>query len=195
MAKLYWKYGAMSSGKSIELLRTAHNYEEAGKNVLCFTCGDRSGTGKITSRIGTERDCILLSNEFDVFHLVYFKLIHENISCIFVDEIQFADEGKINELSDIVDYLKIPVMCYGLVSDFALEHFRGSERLNIVADEKMELKAMCSTSNCESKAIYNMRIDKNGNPVFDGNQVLVGGNLAYQSVCRKCYKNHQERGS
>lgn len=186
MAKLYFRYGAMGSGKTIDLLKVAYNYEEKGQKVLLLTPtkDDRYGEGKITTRIGLQRNCISVAEDVNVFHLIKNKVDKPN--AILVDEAQFFTEAQIYQLSDIVDYFEIPVICYGLRTDFRLNFFHGSKALMALADSVEEIKTICE---CGKKAMINMRfIDSNA--VIEGEQVVIGGNETYKSVCRKCYKRY-----
>lgn len=186
VAKLYYIYGAMGCGKTIDLLKTAYNYEERGQNVLLFTSSkdNRYGVGKITTRVGLEREAIPITDDMDIYSFVV--KYPKNIDCILVDEVNFLKKEHIDSLSDIVDYLNIPVMCYGLRTDFLTKTFEGSKRLLEIADSIQEMKTICD---CGKKAIINMRI-KDGKVVTKGDQLMVGGNESYKSVCRKCYKDY-----
>lgn len=186
MAKLYFRYGAMGSGKTIDLLKVAYNYEERGLRVLLLSPvkDDRYGKSKITTRIGLQRDSIGITEDMNLFS--YVKNLYEKPNAILVDEAQFFTEAQIFQLSDIVDYFEIPVMCYGLRADFRLNFFPGSKTLMAIADSVEEIKTICE---CGKKAIINMRfID--GMAVVEGEQVVIGGNDTYKSVCRKCYKKY-----
>lgn len=184
MAQLFFRYGAMNSGKSIEILKVAHNYEEQSKKVLICTSGidDREGVGYIASRVGLKRTAVPIFDETDVFSLV--KDGHENISCLLIDEAQFLKKHHIIELTKIVDQLKIPVMTFGLKNDFRNELFEGSKYLLLYADKIEEMKTICWF--CNKKAIMNLRFN-NGVPVYSGEQILIGGNEQYYPVCRKHY--------
>lgn len=184
MAQLFFRYGAMNSGKSIEILKVAHNYEEQSKKVLICTSGidDREGVGYISSRVGLKRTAVPIFDETDVFSLV--KDGHENISCLLIDEAQFLKKHHIIELTKIVDQLKIPVMTFGLKNDFRNELFEGSKYLLLYADKIEEMKTICWF--CNKKAIMNLRFN-NGSPVYSGEQILIGGNEQYYPVCRKHY--------
>lgn len=184
MAQLFFRYGAMNSGKSIEILKVAHNYEEQSKKVLICTSGidDREGVGYIASRVGLKRTAVPIFDETDVFSLV--KDGHENISCLLIDEAQFLKKYHIIELTKIVDQLKIPVMTFGLKNDFRNELFEGSKYLLLYADKIEEMKTICWF--CNKKAIMNLRFN-NGSPVYSGEQILIGGNEQYYPVCRKHY--------
>lgn len=186
MAKLYFRYGAMGCGKSIDLLKVAYNYEERNKSVVVFTSSkdDRYGIGKITTRIGLQKDAIAINEGMNVFDLVskeYFSA-----DCILVDEVHLLSEKTIYELSDIVDKLNIPVICYGLRADFRSNLFDGSKRLIELADEVEEIVTICE---CGKKAIMNMRLI-DGRATSYGPQILIGGNDTYKAVCRKCYKKY-----
>jgi thymidine kinase len=186
MAKLYFIYGAMGCGKTIDLLKTAYNYEERGQKVLLFTASKdtRNGVGKIKTRVGLERDAIAIDDNMDIYK--YILTYPQKIDCILVDEVNFLKKEHIDSLSDVVDFLKIPVMCYGLRSDFLTNVFEGSKRLLEIADSIQELKTICE---CGRKAIINMRIS-DGKVVTEGEQFLVGGNESYKAVCRRCYKDY-----
>jgi thymidine kinase len=182
LAKLYFRYGTMNSGKSIEVLRTAHNYEEQGKKVLLFTpsVDDRSGTGIVASRIGMQKHAIVIKDDIDMVQIA----LQERPNCILIDESQFLHKSQVEQLVRIVDELDIPVIAYGLRADFLGDLFPGSYQLLAIADKIEEIKTICWY--CNKKAIMNMRLD-NGKPVFHGEQIKIGGNESYLPVCRKCY--------
>ncbi|KRL96525.1 thymidine kinase [Limosilactobacillus equigenerosi] len=184
MAQLFFKYGSMNSGKSMDILKVAHNYEEQGKAVLLMTSGvdDRAGQGKIASRVGLERDVVPIFNATNVYDLV--KQRDEKLYCILVDEAQFLTRDHIIQLARIVDDLNIPVMAYGLKNDFRNQLFEGSQNLLIYADKIEEIKTICWF--CSHKAIMNLRIH-DGKPVYEGEQIQIGGNESYYPVCRKHY--------
>lgn len=186
MAKLYFRYGAMGSGKSIDLLKVAYNYEERGQNVLIFTSSidDRYGIGKVSSRIGIEKEARIIKNDTDVLLVTNIVLLNEKIDCVLIDEVQFLTKKQIFQLSDIVDYLNVPVICYGLRSDFKLEPFEASKYLMVLADVIEEIPTICW---CGKRANVNARI-LDGKIVKKGEQVQVGGNESYISLCRKHYK-------
>jgi thymidine kinase len=187
MAKLYFRYSTMNAGKSIDLIRTNYNYIENGKKTLCFTSAidNRYGVGKITSRIGLSIDAIPVDNDTNIFKIVKENIKDVEISCVFVDEVQFLKKEHIFQLSDIVDELNIPVICYGLRSDFMLNPFSGSENLMSLADNIEEIKTICSS--CKSKkAIINAKF-LDGKIVLQGAQIQIGGNETYKPLCRKCY--------
>ena len=181
MAKLYFYYGAMNSSKTANALMTHFNYEEVGqKALLCKTEADtRDGARKIRSIIGLEMECILLK-ELEL-------MTEEQIrayDCIIVDEVQFATKEQIDFLSDIVDFMEVPVVCYGLRADFQNNLFEGSQRLIAIADTISEVKTVCW---CGKKATCNARYNKQG-IVRDGEQVFLGANDSYVALCRKHFK-------
>lgn len=181
MAKLYFYYGAMNSSKTANALMTHFNYEEVGqKALLCKTETDtRDGVRIIRSRIGLEMECIFLSE--------LLEMPEEEIkqyNCIIVDEVQFATKDQIDFLSDIVDFMDVPVVCYGLRTDFQNKLFPGSERLIAIADSIHEVKTVCW---CGKKATANARFNANG-IVRDGEQVFLGANDSYVALCRKHFK-------
>lgn len=188
MAKLYFRYGAMGSGKTIDLIKVAYNYEERGKRVLLIASAvdNRYGIGKITTRIGLQRDAICIAKDTNIYNVVNNENNSQKVDCILVDESNFLTKSQVYELSDVVDYLDIPVICYGLRSDFKQNFFEGSKHLMEIADKIEEIKTICE---CGAKATVNMRFI-NGKAIIDGDQLFIGGNDAYKSVCRKCYKKY-----
>jgi thymidine kinase len=180
----------MGAGKSIELLKIAYNYEEQGKRVLMFTSmlDSRYGIGKITSRIGEQRDAVVIDSELDIFE----KVKNNEPHCVLVDEAQFLSRENVLEFSRVVDQLNIPVIAYGLKNDFQNNLFPGSEALLIYADKLEEVKTVCWY--CNRKATMVLRL-MNGAPVFEGEQIQVGGNDTYMPVCRRCYIERLERES
>ena len=193
MASLYFYYSSMDSGKSTYLLQSAHNYQSANKRVLLLAplIDDRFGSGKITSRIGLQSDAVAISREDNLNRLVAQEYDKEYIACVMVDEAQFLTPEQVWQLSDVVDVLGIPVLCFGLRTDAFGKAFPGSEVLLSIADELTELKSICKR--CEKKANMQLRLDGDGNPVKSGSQVQIGGNDSYLSVCRKHYKALMER--
>lgn len=187
MAKLYFRYGTMNSGKSIEVLRVAHNYEEQGKKVLLLTSvmDDRFGVGKVASRIGMQKVAIVVDEHLDMVALAQ----TERPNCILVDEAQFLNKAQVAQLIEVVDELDIPVIAYGLRADFMGQLFEGSNSLIAVADTIEEIKTVCWY--CDKKAIMNMRC-KDGVPIFHGEQIQIGGNESYVPVCRKCYASKKK---
>ena len=186
LAQLFFKYGAMNSGKSIEILKVAHNYEEQGKSVILMTSilDTRSGTGKIESRMGLNRSAIALQKDSDVFKIVKDK--NPDASCVLIDECEFMTKDQVLQATKVVDDLGIPVMAFGLKNDFRNELFEGTKYLLLYADKLEEMKTICWF--CSKKATMNMRM-ANGKPVYDGDQIAIGGNEMYYPVCRRHY-NH-----
>lgn len=184
MAQLFFKYGAMNSGKSIDVLKVAHNYEEQGKPVVLLTSGvdTRSGQGTIASRIGLERKVHPIMKDTNVYE--YVKNIDQRIYCVLIDEAQFLSKEHVLQLTQIVDELNIPVMTFGLKNDFRNELFEGSKYLLIYADKIEEMKTICWF--CPHKATMNLRM-LDGHPIYEGEQVQIGGNESYYPVCRKHY--------
>ena len=182
MAQLYFRYSTMNAGKSTEVLKIAHNYEEQNKHVVLFTpsIDDRYGTGKITSRMGFQRDALIINSQIDMFKIAE----EEHPDCILVDEGQFLTREQVITLTRIVDILNIPVIVYGLKNDFRNRLFPGSEALLLLADKIEEIKAVCW--HCQKKATMLLKY-KDGKPVNDGPQIEIGGNDKYISVCRRCY--------
>ena len=188
MAQLFFKYSAMNSGKSIDILKVAHNYEEQGKPVVLMTSGvdDRSGRGIIASRIGLERKVKPIMDDTNIYD--YVNKMDRKIYCVLIDEAQFLKKEHVLQLIKIVDELNIPVMAFGLKNDFRNELFEGSKYLLIYADKIEEMKTICWF--CPHKATMNLRIH-NGKPVYEGEQVQIGGNESYYPVCRKHYFHPQ----
>ena len=191
MAKLYFKFGAMKCGKTRDLIKTWYNYNEKGMNVLIMKPGDDKKAGEnIQSRAKEELKAdFIVPKEKNIYNLISNYLIENNLDCILVDEAQFLTEKQVDELSDIVDNFKIPVLCYGLRADAFTHLFTGSKRLFEVADAFEELKAVCK---CGEKATHNLRLDRiDGElvPIFTGPQIAIDGiDSEYDSVCRPCYK-------
>ncbi|SOC34718.1 thymidine kinase [Ureibacillus acetophenoni] len=190
MAQLFFKHGAMNSGKSIEILKVAHNYEEQNKPVLLFTSGidDRDEVGYVSSRIGLRRKAIPVFDHTNVYE--YVKHHHEQnekLYCVLIDEVQFLRKEQVLQLTKIVDELKIPVMGFGLKNDFQNELFEGSRYMLIYSDKIEEMKTICWF--CHKKATMNLRVDDNNKPVYTGEQIQIGGNDTYYPVCRRCHGN------
>lgn len=207
MAQLFFIYSTMSGGKSLELLKTAHNYEIQGKKVLLFTSEKdtryinltpNDKIGKIVTRIGLEKDAWLIER-VDCYELAK----QERPACVLVDEAQFLTEQIVLALARIVDELSIPVICFGLKNDFANRLFEGSRALLLYADKIQEIKTICYY--CNRKATMNMRM-QDGRPVFEGEQIKIAGSVGdkkesevfYIPVCRRCYmeakRNADRRG-
>lgn len=174
----------MGAGKSIEVLKIAYNYTEQGKKVTLFApaIDDRYGVGKITSRIGVQQDAIPVYDDTEIFETVK----KDNPNCVLIDEGQFLTRSQVLELTKVVDELEIPVIVYGLKNDFKNDFFEGSEALLLFADKIEEVKTVCWF--CDRKATMVLRLE-NGEPVYAGEQVVIGGNESYKPVCRKHYFN------
>lgn len=188
MAKLYFYYSAMNAGKSTVLLQSAYNYNEKGMETLLFTpsIDQRYGAGKIASRIGLEAEAITFDGEADLYQqTVNYHQTHPKLQCVLVDEAQFLTKNQVMQLTEIVDQLNLPVLTYGLRSDFRGEPFEGSGYLLVLADNLIEIKTICF---CGKKAIMNARVDANGRVVSQGSQIEIGGNDRYVSMCRKHFK-------
>lgn len=190
MAKLFFRYGTMGSGKSMDLLKVAYNYEENGLTSIILTSkiDDRYGEDNVQSRVGLKKDAIGVDSKTNVYDIIEYKqsILNKNIGCVLVDEVQFFDEHHITELLDVVDKLNIPVICYGLRSDFKMEPFGSTKILMSVADEIEEIKTICSECN-KKKAIVNARFNDFGRVVTTGETIEIGGNEKYRPLCRKCY--------
>ena len=188
MAKLFFYYSSMNAGKTTILLQSAHNYRERGMTPLLFTpkLDDRYGVGVIKSRIGLEARAIIFDADDDLFETTRSRLEEENIHCVLVDESQFLTRDQVFQLSEIVDRLEIPVLCFGLRTDFRGELFEGSHYLLAWSDELKEIKTICHTGR---KANFVVRVDDEGYAVKEGAQVEIGGNERYVSVSRKEFKN------
>lgn len=192
MAKLFFRYGTMGSGKSLDLLKVAYNYEENGMGVLILTSkiDNRYGHDIVKSRTGIGKDAIGINKDDNIYDIIDYKknIADSKIDCVLVDEVQFFEKEHVYQLVDIVDNLEIPVICYGLRSDFKLEPFESSKYLMAIADELEELKTICSECG-KKKATVNGKIDKSGSIVIDGSQIEIGGNDKYRPLCRKCFNN------
>lgn len=184
MAKLYFYYSSMNAGKSTTLLQSSFNYQERGMGTMLFTAAldDRYGVGKITSRIGLEEDAHVFDDKTDLYHDVTLELKKRNLSCVLIDEAQFLTRDQVFQLASICDRIGIPVLTYGLRTDFQANLFEGSMHLLALADELKELKTICK---CGQKATMNLRTDKNGKVIKEGEQTDIGGNDRYEVLCRK----------
>ena len=187
MAKLHFYYSTMNAGKSTVLLQSDYNYRERGMNTLLFAprFDNRYGIGKITSRIGLQAEAQLFDKDTNFLETVKTALTQTPLHCILVDEAQFLNKAQAYELTEIVDTLDIPVLAYGLRNDFQAEPFEGSKYLLTWADSLIEIKTIC---HCGKKANHVLRLDENGQVLSDGDQVQIGGNDTYVSVCRKHFK-------
>ena len=185
MAKLHFYYSAMNAGKSTTLLQSNYNYCERGMDTLLFVpeVDTRDGIGMISTRIGLKANAIVLADDFNVFqHTAQALQKNSNIKCVLIDEAQFMTKAQIKQLCSITDQLNIPVLAYGLRSDYRGEPFEASKYLLAWADILIELKTIC---HCGRKATMNLRIDMHGNPIRDGNPICIGGNEQYIATCRK----------
>ena len=188
MAKLYFYFSAMNAGKTTTLLQSAYNYRERGMRVAILTprLDDRAGAGKVASRIGLQSSGIAFERDADLQKLVEADIAaHGGLHCVLVDEAQFLTKPQVWQLSEVVDALRIPVLCYGLRTDFRGELFEGSQYQLAWADELQEIKTICHSG---KKATMNVRIDAQGHALQDGPQVEIGGNERYVSVSRAEFK-------
>ena len=187
MAKLHFFYSTMNAGKSTSLLQSNHNYLESNLKTILFLPKEISdkADSNIVSRIGLKAKAISIDNEFKFYEYVK-NIEYKNINCIFVDEAQFLTKEQVRDLSKISDKLEIPVMCYGIRTDFQGELFNGSSELLAIADNLNELKTICSE--CDKKATMVVRLDENGDVILEGEKILVGGNEIYKTVCRKHFR-------
>jgi len=186
MAQLYFYYSAMNAGKSTSLLQSEYNYRERGMTTRLLTAqiDQRYGAGRISSRIGLEKKADTFTETTDL--KAWFTAFNGHTDCILVDEAQFLTPDQVNQLSDLVDEANVPVLCYGIRSDFLGNLFPGSARLLALADKLSELKTVC---HCGRKAIMVARLDEKGKAISEGDQVVIGGNDRYVSMCRKHYKD------
>ena len=189
MAQLYYKYGTMNSGKSFEIIKVAHNYEEQGKQVLIYSpsVGARESMDRVGSRVGFEREAIPVHEDTDLYDSVKARVasaVPSKIYCVLVDEAQFLKKHHILALTRVVDELNIPVMAFGLKNDFQNQLFEGSYNLLVQADKIEEIKTICWY--CDRKATMVIRFN-DGQPMNAGEQIQIGGNEDYKPVCRRCY--------
>lgn len=194
MSKLYFRYGAMNSGKSTHLMQVAYNYEERGMKVLILKpATDKKEGDRVFSRLGVHRSVdMLIENEDNVLKRIEEQILNtRKASCILVDEVQFMGANQIDQLFEIAVKLDIPVICYGLRTDFLMEGFEGSKRLLLIAHSIEEMKTICK---CGNKAVVNARII-NGKFVFAGNQIAIDNvdHVKYESVCGKCYYKYKDK--
>jgi thymidine kinase len=187
MAKLYFYYSSMNAGKSTALLQSSYNYRERGMNTLVRApqLDDRYGNGKVTSRIGIETDARTFVPDDDLLALVEARNKHSQLHCVLIDEAQFLTKEQVFQLGEVTDKMNIPVLAYGLRTDFQGEPFEGSKYLLAWSDNLKELKAICD---CGSKATMVVRFDEGGNAITEGSQIEIGGNDRYVSMCRKHFK-------
>ena len=184
MAKLYFYYAAMNAGKSTTLLQADFNYRERGMETMLWTAAhdDRAGAGTIASRIGLETAAHSFSGDLNLFDAIVRELLKRKLDCVLVDEAQFLTGDHVFQLCRVADQLKIPVLCYGLRTDFLGALFPGSAALLALADALIELKAVCE---CGRKATMNLRVDADGHAVAAGAQTEIGGNDRYIALCRR----------
>jgi thymidine kinase len=187
MAKVYFYYSAMNAGKSTSLLQSSHNYIERGMRTLLLKpeIDQRAGYAKIASRIGLSADARVFSEDTDLLELTRGEKNQEGLDCVLVDEAQFLTNTQVKQLCDVADHLNVPVLCYGLRTDFQGKLFPGSAALLGWADNLIELKTICHC--CGSKATMNLRTDTYGKAIREGEQVEIGGNERYVAVCRKFF--------
>ena len=189
MAKLYFYYSSMNAGKSTALLQSSYNYRERGMNTLVLApkLDDRYGVGKVSSRIGLEAEATTFGQEDDLLEIANNAIADKPLHCVLIDEAQFLTKDQVFQLGEVTDKLNIPVLAYGLRTDFQGEPFEGSKYLLAWSDNLKELKAICD---CGTKATMVIRLDEDGNVVTHGSQVEIGGNDRYLSMCRKHFKEN-----
>ena len=193
MAKLYFKYGAMGCSKTAQALITKFNYEERGMKVLLIkpAIDTRDGVDLVKSRIGLQSEAYAVDSQENLYD--FYTKKHSDCNVVIVDECQFLTPEQVDQLGDIVIKLSVPVLCFGLASDFTTHLFPGSRRLFEIAESISEIKSVCK---CGAKATVNARFDDNGHVVYKGEQVVLGGNGRYTAMCRKCWlkiKAEQEK--
>jgi len=191
MAKLYFNYSTMNAGKSTLLLQAAHNYSERGMHTYLLTAqfDKRAGEGRIASRIGIDATADTFVGSDDLYRKISDRLDSGPCACVFIDEAQFLSKQQVWQLTRVVDDLDVPVMAYGLRVDFMGELFPGSATLLALADEMREIRTICF---CGKKATMVVRKDGNGNVVRGGDQVQIGGNETYLSLCRRHWREAME---
>jgi len=187
MAQLYFYYSSMNAGKSTHLLQSSYNYRERGLSTAIYTAkiDDRFAKGKVASRLGIDADAFLFDDDSDMLADIKEKHEKAKLDCVLIDEAQFLSTEQVKQLTDVVDLLHIPVLAYGIRTDFLGETFSGSAALLAWADKLVELKTIC---HCGRKANFVIRQDENGVPVKGGQQVEVGGNERYEPLCRAHFK-------
>ncbi|MQY43303.1 thymidine kinase [Epibacterium sp. SM1969] len=187
MAKLYFHYSTMNAGKSAMLLQASHNYRENNMQTYLLTAAvdDRSGQGQIASRIGIAAEADTFAPEDDLFQRIQAVAAEQALAAIFIDEAQFLSDAQVWQLSEVVDELNVPVLCYGLRVDFRGKLFPGSAALLALADEMREVRTIC---HCGKKATMVVRKDETGRVLTDGEQVQIGGHESYVSLCRRHWK-------
>ena len=188
MAKLYFYYSAMNAGKTTTLLQSSHNYAERGMTTLLLKplIDDREGMNVIRSRVGLEAEAKNFEKDDNLLQTIEVQHKTNTLKCVLVDEAQFLTRDQVIQLGDVVDRLEIPVLCYGLRTDFLGELFEGSRSLLAWADELREIKTVC---HCGKKAIMTVRLNEEGKPLQAGEQIQIGGNESYVSMCRRHFKS------
>lgn len=186
MARLFYRYSAMNAGKSTYLLQVAHNYNENGREVFLLTSAldGRDGFGVIASRIGLRRNAVTYSSDTNFHGLLDGRLEEGVVACVLIDEAQFLTFEQVRQLHQWVHLRGIPVMCFGIRSDFQGNPFPGSAALLTLADDLEEIRTICA---CGKRATMNIRTDENGVRIREGKQVLIGGNNRYRQVCARCF--------
>jgi thymidine kinase len=194
MSKLKFFWGPMASAKTLKLLSTAYNFEEKNVQIMVLkpALDTRDGEGIIRSRAGLERKCVMIDKDMNLYKAIkaYKNVLaaqFETLKWVIIDECQFLTEDQVNQLSDVVDFLDVSVMCFGLRTDFKSQLFPGSKRLFELADDIEEIKSTCECG--DRKTSINARFDENGEIVTEGSQVEIGGNDRYRAICRKCWKD------
>jgi thymidine kinase len=193
MAKLYFYYASMNAGKSTTLLQADFNYRERGMRTLLFTAAidDRAGTGRIASRLDVAAPAIAFDAATDLRARIEASRAEGALGCVLVDEAQFLTAGQVDQLADVADALGIPVLAYGLRTDFQGRLFEGSARLLAIADALVEIKSVCL---CGRKATMNLRVDAAGKPIREGAQTEIGGNERYVAMCRRHFNEAMRAG-
>ena len=188
MAKLYFYYSAMNAGKTTTLLQSSHNYAERGMTTLLLKplIDDREGLNVIRSRVGLEAEAKNFEKDDNLLQTIEAQHETKSLNCVLVDEAQFLTRDQVIQLGNVVDRLEIPVLCYGLRTDFLGELFEGSRSLLAWADELREIKTVC---HCGKKAIMTVRLNEEGKPLQAGEQIQIGGNESYVSMCRRHFKS------
>ena len=188
MAKLYFYYSAMNAGKTTTLLQSSHNYAERGMTTLLLKplIDDREGLNVIRSRVGLEAEAKNFEKDDNLLQTIEGQHKTKSLNCVLVDEAQFLTRDQVIQLGNVVDCLEIPVLCYGLRTDFLGELFEGSRSLLAWADELREIKTVC---HCGKKAIMTVRLNEEGKPLQAGEQIQIGGNESYVSMCRRHFKS------
>ena len=192
MAKLYFHYSSMNAGKSTALLQANHNYLERGMRTMLFTAqaDTRYGERTIASRIGIDADAIPFSESENLLKVIGAAHSKDKLDCVLLDEAQFLTKDQVRQLGEVADGLKVPVLAYGLRTDFQAELFEGSQYLLAWSDDIREIKTIC---HCGKKATMNARIDGSGRKVLEGEQVEIGGNERYVSLCRRCFNRNETK--